>query len=156
MEGTVGVRSKMCLKCFTAQTLHSGFRIQLTLDIWELRNVWCCLLGRKALSCWTGQRSNTPDLNPLLFYEQPGGSMEAEQKVPVFACVCKHAQESLCLCVHACVSIPLFPVCRLSTSGQQTSQKCYLVSALTGGSALMSRRPRLSDRAGVCVSGWGV
>lgn len=71
--------------------------------------------------------------------------MEGEQKVPMFACVCKHAQESLGLCAHACASIPLFPVCRLSTSGQQTSQKCYLVSALTGGSPLMSLRPRQSS-----------
>lgn len=71
--------------------------------------------------------------------------MEGEQKVPMFRYVCKHEQESLCLCARACVSIPLFPVCRLSTSGQHTSQKCYPVSALTGDSALMSRRPRQSS-----------
>lgn len=90
---------------------------------------------------------------PLSFYEPPGGSVEGAQKVPTLACVRKHAQESLCPCARACVSIPLFPACHLSTPGQRTSQKCYLVSALTGGSALMSRRPRLSDGAGVCVSG---
>lgn len=35
-------------------------------------------------------------------------------------------------------------------SGQQASQKCYLVSVLTGGLALMLHR--VSDEAKVCVS----